>query len=150
SFTRSSRPIRLFANSHGERRIFRLSPRAAWVHLFSQPYAPGGRLIAMRNSILSLILFVAAPAWSLASPGSPLDTLKERNGAVDKLLHQKTEVGSAAEKKQKAEIRAMAGDLLDYNELTKRAMAEHWDKITSTQQSDLVATLKELIERNYV
>jgi phospholipid transport system substrate-binding protein len=93
----------------------------------------------------------AAPSSGAGpSPGSPLATLKAKNSEVDKLLRQKVEAGSAAEAKQKAEIKVLAASLLDYAELTKRAMAEHWDQINASQRAELVATLKELIERNYV
>jgi phospholipid transport system substrate-binding protein len=77
-------------------------------------------------------------------------TLKHKNGEVDKLLRQKPEAGSPAEKKQKEEIKALAGTLLDYGELARRAMSGHWEKLTGPQREEFVATLRQLIERNYV
>jgi phospholipid transport system substrate-binding protein len=72
---------------------------------------------------------------------TPTATLKEKNGAFDKLLR--------ASQKQN-EIKQLAATLLDYEELTKRAMADHWAQISPAQQKELVATLKDLIQRRYV
>ncbi len=62
----------------------------------------------------------------------------------------KTEPGSAQEKSVKEEVRQRASELLDYTELCKRALGEHWGKMTPKQRTDFVDTLKELIERNYI
>ena len=96
--------------------------------------------------LLLISLFACAPVLSSAAapptapatgavpaPGSPMATLKAKNGEVDKLLRQKADPGSPAETKQKADIKVLAGTLLDYGELTKRAMAEHWDQINAGQ-----------------
>ena len=85
-----------------------------------------------------------------APAAGPMATLKQKNGEVDKLLRLKVDKGSPAEKKQKEDIKQLAAGLLDYDELSQRALAAHWDKLTPAQRTDFVATLKELIERNYV
>jgi phospholipid transport system substrate-binding protein len=97
----------------------------------------------MRALLLSLI-----PAAALAA--GPMATLKQINGDVDKLLHQKVDAGSPAEAKQKADIKSLAGKLLDYAELAKRSLSDHWTKLSSPQRDEFVSTLRELIERNYV
>jgi phospholipid transport system substrate-binding protein len=102
----------------------------------------------MRKLILASLLFIAAPL--LAAAGGPMATLKQINGDVDKLLRQKPDEGTPAAKKQKDDIKALAGRLLDYDELAKRSLAAHWDKLTQPQRTDFVNTLRELIERNYV
>ncbi len=103
----------------------------------------------MRSTMMFATLVIFA-STALAASGGPLQTLKQKNGEVDRLLRVKSEPGSSAEKKQKDEIKSLAGTLLDYTELAKRALGAHWDKLTKAQRDDFVATLKELIERNYV
>jgi phospholipid transport system substrate-binding protein len=107
-------------------------------------------LAAMRASLLLSLFIAMVPAVALAAPTGPLATLKAKNGEVDRLLHQKVTVGSPEEKKVKDEIKVMAGTLFDYQELAKRAMVDHWDTLTPAQRTEFVATLRELIERNYV
>lgn len=102
----------------------------------------------MRPAILAALFVVgSSSAWAAIAPTA---TLKQKNGELSKLIKQSPAVGTPAAKLQQDEIKKLAGTLLDYNELTKRAMAEHWNNISPAQQKDLVATLKELIERNYV
>lgn len=111
------------------------------------------------GSVLSLGL-IAGFVGVMALPGSrpalaaaaqsPKATLQRLNGACEKLLRQKTDAGSAEEKKIKEEIKQRASELLDYGELCKRALGEHWDKMGEAKRTEFVATLKELIERNYI
>lgn len=96
-----------------------------------------------------LVVVGAAPAAYAAAIG-PKATLQRLNGAVDKLLRQKTESGSAEEKRIKEEIKERASELLDYAELTKRALGEHWEKMPPAKRDEFVVTLRQLIERNYI
>lgn len=92
----------------------------------------------------------SASAYAAAAAQSPKATLQRLNGACEKLLRTKTDAGSAEEKKVKEEIKQRASELLDYSELCKRALGEHWEKMGEAKRTEFVATLKELIERNYI
>lgn len=99
---------------------------------------------------LTLALGLLVPTLAVAGAAGPMATLKAKNDEVDKLLRQPTAKGSPAEQKQKDEIKQLAASLLDYEELAKRSMAAHWDKLTAEQRKEFVTTLRGLIERNYV
>jgi len=102
----------------------------------------------MRTStVLSGLLGLVLSSSAFAA--GPMATLKSKNSEVDKLLHVKTAPGSPEEKKVKDDIKAMAGTLFDYQELAKKSLADHWDKLTPAQRTEFVTTLRELIERNY-
>jgi len=81
---------------------------------------------------------------------TPTSVLKKVNGEVDRLLRKKVTPGSAAEKKVKDEIRALAATLLDYEELSRQALKRHWGTLSKAQQAEFVRSFRELIERNYV
>lgn len=98
--------------------------------------------------ILGLLTFL--PALAVAAAAAPTATLKQKNGELNKLLKQSPPAGSPQEKAQKDDIKRLAASFIDYAELTRKAMADHWEKITPAQRTDLVGTLKDLIERNYV
>jgi len=113
------------------------------------------------GSVLSLALGVSVPVCLVAldlrvaaaatpAAASPKATLQRLNGSCERLLRTKTEPGSAEEKRVKDEIKLRASELLDYTELCKRALAEHWDKMGEAKRTEFVSTLKELIERNYI
>lgn len=101
----------------------------------------------MRTVAISLLLL---PALALATPLGPMATLKQKNGEVDRLLRQHVAKNTPAENKQKDQIKQLAATLLDYEELAKRSLAAHWDKLVPAQRTEFVNTLRELIERNYV
>ncbi len=95
----------------------------------------------------------ATPALAAAASTagmSPRATLQKLNGDVDKLLRAKTVPGSDEEQRVKNEIKQRASELLDYTELCKRALGEHWPKMPEKQRDEFVTTLRDLIERNYV
>ncbi len=104
----------------------------------------------MRTMALLAVALVGGGAALAAAAGGPMATLKQKNSDVDKLLRQKTEAGSAAEKKQKDDVKALAGTLLDYGELGKRAMSDNWDKLTPPQREQFNTTFRDLIEHHYV
>ena len=99
------------------------------------------------SAALPSLAVAAAPA---AAAGGPRATLQRLNDDVDKRLRAKVVAGSAEDTRLKNEVKELASELLDYGELCKRALGEHWEKMPVGQRTDFVATLKELIERNYV
>jgi phospholipid transport system substrate-binding protein len=104
----------------------------------------------MRFAFVFAFCGLAFTQAAFAGDLGPMATLKQKNGEVDKLLRTKAPTGSPEEKKIKDDIKSLAGTLFDYNELAKRALADHWNPLSATQRSEFVATLREIIERNYV
>jgi phospholipid transport system substrate-binding protein len=77
-----------------------------------------------------------------ANPGgTPTATLQTKNGQFAKMLRGKV---------NPVQVKQLASSLLDYDELTRRAMADHWQQINDKQRKELVDTLRELIQRRYV
>ncbi len=111
------------------------------------------RTMQRRTIMRTMVTVVAAlvvPGLALAVVSGPMATLKQKNGEFERLLKQKVDKGTTAEQKQKDEIKQLASTLLDYDELARRALAQHWEKLSATQQKEFVTTFRELIERNYV
>jgi phospholipid transport system substrate-binding protein len=106
----------------------------------------------MRRLIITLLtLFLAAPALaSSGKPGPGSQTVKQANGKIEQLLKQKPAPGSKEEKDLAAKVTTSVRDFLDIDELGKRAMADQWAKLSPEQQSEFLATLRSLIEDNYV
>jgi phospholipid transport system substrate-binding protein len=104
----------------------------------------------MSMRTLAVVMLLPLGAWAAPGAGTPMATLKSKNGEVERVLRQKVEKGSTQEKKQKDDIKALAANLLDYDELARRSLAQHWAKLNPGQQKEFVSTLRELIERNYV
>ncbi len=116
------------------RSMYRLFPALCVAALLAGPAAPAR---------------AAGPAKAEVTNG-PKATLQRLNGSVDKLLRKKVAAGSPEEEQVKTEVKMRASELLDYAELARRALLDHWDKLTKKQRTDFVTTFQDLIERNYV
>ena len=76
--------------------------------------------------------------------------LKKSNEKLDKALAKKSPNWSPEAEAQRAEVRKLVGNFLDYGELARRALARHWDGLTPKQREEFVATLRDLVERSYL
>ena len=100
----------------------------------------------MHTTLASLLLGPLA----LAATVGPLATIKQVNGDVDKLLRDMPKEGTPAEKQKKEKITDLAASLLDYGELAKKSLGDHWTQFTQPQRDEFVKTFRELIEKHYV
>ena len=107
----------------------------------TRPSWKGGVLVA------ACVVGLAAPASNAAAPLSAMTQLKQSNDRLDKLLKTKRDGDDPAAKQ---EMKSIVNGLLDYDELARLSLAMHWTEITPAQQKDFVATLRELIEKNYL
>ena len=88
-----------------------------------------------------------APA---AKSGPGTAAVKSANEKISALLKQKPAAGSKEEKELAGKVTTSVRDFLDIDELGKRAMADQWSKLSKQQQDEFLATLRALIEDNYV
>jgi phospholipid transport system substrate-binding protein len=101
----------------------------------------------MKRLIFAL-LFIAVPVFAADKPGTT--AVKQANDKISSLLKQKATPGSKDEKELTAKVTASVRELLDIEELGKRAMVDQWSKLTADQQNEFLSTLRALIEDNYV
>jgi phospholipid transport system substrate-binding protein len=98
-----------------------------------------------------LSLFVAAaPRAAHAADGPGTKAVKSANDTIAAQLKTKAEPGSDAEKKAAAKVTESVRGFLDIDELAKRALVDHWSKLTAAQQTEYLTVLRGLIEDNYV
>lgn len=106
-----------------------------------------------RLLILLFSLFIALPSVAAAQAGKSgpgIASVKQANEKISALLKQKPAVGSKEEKELAGKVTTSVRDFLDIDELGKRAMADQWAKLSKDQQTEFLATLRALIEDNYV
>ena len=92
----------------------------------------------------------AAKADTTKAAGPGTAAVKAANEKISTLLKQKPAAGSKEEKELASKVTTSVRDFLDIDELGKRAMADQWKKLTPAQQNEFLATLRALIEDNYV
>ena len=99
-------------------------------------------------ALACLALFVVRAHAATDGPGTK--AVRSANDTISGLLKQKAAPGSDEEKKLAAKVTTSVRDLLDVDELGKRALVDHWKDIPAAKQKELLDTLRALIEDNYV
>ena len=92
-----------------------------------------------------LLVAFATAVVSLASPavaGEPTDVLKSR---VDRILALLDQPGN-----QRAEIRHVADEIFDFEEMSRRALGPHWNARTPNERREFTKLFADLLERSYV
>jgi phospholipid transport system substrate-binding protein len=113
------------------------------------------RLYSLARSLLSTALLSAALSLSVmrlanAQDGPGTAAVRRANETVSKLLEQKPEPGSPAEKRLAAQIGTELSSFLDVTELGQRALGNHWKTLNATQRKEYLKLLRELVEGNYI
>jgi phospholipid transport system substrate-binding protein len=103
------------------------------------------RLQALPAALLATL--VALPA--LAAPASPRPWLESTVERARKLATTEIKAGSKAETKWREDIKATVDDILDWPELTERALGRHWAARSPEEQTKFAALLREMIEASY-
>jgi phospholipid transport system substrate-binding protein len=108
----------------------------------------------MIRKLVSLVVLTVAllivPRGARAGDGPGTKVVRAANDTIAALLKQKAAPGSDAEKKAAAKVTSSVRDFLDIGQLTERALADHWAKLSAAQRADFLDTLRGLIEDNYV
>ena len=92
---------------------------------------------------LVAILLVSPPA--LGSPSDPIDVVKFKYQEITSVVDRNPE--RAAMDKG---IREVLDTFVDYRELSRRTLADHWEGLKRKQQGDFVDVFKLMIQRSYV
>ena len=98
------------------------------------------------------VLFVCAPARAApaAAPDEATIAIKNGNDRFRELIAKKVPKGSDEERKLAQQLTSEMRALFDIKDLARRALIDHWDKLTPAQRDELVRTMQALIERSYL
>lgn len=113
------------------------SNRVAWAHLM------------MRSSSVALFLVLSSIAGS-ARAQTPIAALRKSHERINELLAKERTATASDKAAVREEIKRVVNGFLDYRELSRRALDQHWAARSKKEQDEFVAVLRELIERNYV
>lgn len=109
--------------------------------LMPNTHAPQRRTGRLMASLLAFcaVFLLALSAWA----GAPTEFVKTKSTELFNIVNQP--VGQARTDAMKKEVRA----LVDYEELAKRALGEHWTKRTDAEKKEFIDLLEQLVELNY-
>jgi phospholipid transport system substrate-binding protein len=109
----------------------------------------------MGNSVVALFLVAAATV----SSASPRDVVQRAVGRVIELLdgggqaspgERSGVIAAVASVRRRAQIRAVADELFDFEEVARRALSVHWAARTPAERTEFVGLFTDLLERAYL
>jgi phospholipid transport system substrate-binding protein len=106
-------------------------------------------LTAMGKALAAWLMVASA----VAATASPRDVVQ---GAVGRVIIAIQEEADAAHldkprgEHRRAEIRRIAGELFDFDEMARRTLTRHWNARTPEEQAEFVRLFTELLERSYI
>lgn len=101
-------------------------------------------------AIFVALFVVAIGPRAFAAEGAPTATVRQANRTLTELLRKKAAPGSAEEKALAKEVTQKLAGFLDVDELGRRALKDHWDKLTDEQKKEFSKLLRELVEASYL
>jgi phospholipid transport system substrate-binding protein len=101
------------------------------------------RTLSVALTALVAFGFSAVPA----SAGAPTDQLRKQVDEVIRVLED-PELKAKHTARRDA-IRRIAGEVFDYNEMSRRALGTHWNARTPEERREFVALFADLIDRAY-
>ena len=97
--------------------------------------------------LLSLLLFTASPP---AGAGEPTSQVKNTVDRVIDILKNKDLMRPEKKEQRRAAMRRIVGERFDFDEMSKRTLALHWQKRTQAERREFVSLFSDLLERSYV
>lgn len=91
-----------------------------------------------------------ARAATTAVATSPLAELKKADSDLRRILQKQRPSWSPEAEARNKDLRKVVDGFLDFEELSRRALIRHWDRLTAKERQDFVGTLRELVLRGYV
>jgi phospholipid transport system substrate-binding protein len=107
------------------------------------------RGIAMKKGVVGVLLVLWLMSPLVAHPAVPLDMLKKHIDKVLEVLRDPTLTGESGRKVKKEKIQAISEEMFDFTELSKRSLAQNWDKFNPDQQKEFTKLYKSLLEETY-
>lgn len=107
----------------------------------------------MGSARMTIVAIAAAGALAFipagpVSAGAPTEQLR---GAVDRVLRIVEDPALKQRiEERRAAIRAVAAEMFDFAEITRRTLGPHWASGTPAQRDELVRLFAALLERSYV
>ncbi len=98
-----------------------------------------------------LCLAVLAASWAVHPDGlhaqSPLAVIKIRNEAVTRILKA---AGDSVSRETRERLKDVINGLIDFNELSRRALGKYWEERTDKEKADFVNVFRQLIRNSSV
>jgi phospholipid transport system substrate-binding protein len=105
---------------------------------------------AMKRVLLALVAVVAMIGVAVAAPKkTATDAMRDANVRLRGLL-AKTPADQPPSKEVAEQVTHELRDLFDIGMLAQRALVDHWGDMSAAERDELVTTLRQIVEQNYI
>src|ERR1700690_3715490 len=104
---------------------------------------------AMKNTLIRMTLILCLIFPITAFAGLPLDTVKGHSDKVLEILRDPSLKPESAKQLRKDKLRAISDKMFDFTELSKRTLAQNWNKFNPGQQKEFVELFTTLLGDTY-
>jgi phospholipid transport system substrate-binding protein len=104
---------------------------------------------SMKDYLMRMILILCLVFPVSAFAGAPLEAVKGNVDKVLDVLRDPSLKGESGRKARKDKIRVISEKMFDFTELSKRTLAQNWNRFDPKQQKEFVALYKSLLEDAY-
>jgi len=112
-------------------------------------------MVPRRRAVIVVLALVAAllgggipsPGAAQATGRSPVDVVRARNEAVKKILDA---AGDSVDTATRERLKEVINGLMDFQELSRLALAKHWQERTPKERADFVKVFRELVRNSSV
>ena len=101
-----------------------------------------------RWGIIICSLVLCFPALSLA--GKPTEQIKETTDKIISVVSDPSLKGPEKDEERKKLIRQFANERFDWEEMSRRSLAQHWAERTDEEKKEFVDLFGKLVERTYL
>lgn len=101
-----------------------------------------------KRLVIVLLLFFLSPPFA-AYADSPMETLKAYVERVLAVLRDPALSDEAGKKVKIDKIQALAEELFDFSELSRRTLGQNWKQFTPAQQTEFISLYKSLLQKTY-
>ena len=104
----------------------------------------------MGKAVAAWLMVVSAMATTTSSPRDVVQAAVTRVVAVLQNDFEASPLDRPRTEMRRAEIRRIAAELFDFDEMARRTLTRHWNSRTPEEQAEFVRLFTDLLERSYV
>jgi phospholipid transport system substrate-binding protein len=110
----------------------------------------GGSSMRERLVILLSLMLIAFGIETAYGALSPLKIMNATTDRVVEILRDKELKKATKTPERRAAIRKAVTEVFDFEEMSKRALSVHWQKLTIEERKEFVYLFSDLLERSYI
>jgi len=104
----------------------------------------------LRRIMTAFILVLALAGISYAGATELTSRVKSAIDSALAILNDPALMGKAHVAERRAKVRALIGDAIDFEEMTRRSLGIHWRERTDKEKTEFVALFSTLLEDTYM